>query len=131
MSSDHDTPSILSGNAARAASSRKNGSRKNGIWANMSSLASLPSVERLLRNPAADRLIAEFGRPAVTASIRRVLGDLRAALSANGVSDSITEISIMESVSTQIHEDAVPSLRPVFNLTGTVLHTNLGRAALP
>jgi len=97
----------------------------------MSSLASLPSVERLLRNPAADRLIAEFGRPAVTASIRRVLGDLRAALSANGVSDSITEISIMESVSTQVHEDAVPSLRPVFNLTGTVLHTNLGRAALP
>jgi L-seryl-tRNA(Ser) seleniumtransferase len=97
----------------------------------MSSLASLPSVERLLRNPAADRLIAEFGRPAVTASIRRVLGDLRAALSANGVSDSITEISIMESVSTQIQNDSLPPLRPVFNLTGTVLHTNLGRAAFP
>jgi L-seryl-tRNA(Ser) seleniumtransferase len=67
----------------------------------------------------------------VTASIRRVLGDLRAALSANGESGSITEISIMESVSTQIQKDSLPSLRPVFNLTGTVLHTNLGRAALP
>jgi L-seryl-tRNA(Ser) seleniumtransferase len=97
----------------------------------MSSLASLPSVERLLRSQEADRLIAEFGRPAVTATIRRVLGDLRAELSANGESEGVTEISIMESVGTQIQKDAVPSLRPVFNLTGTVLHTNLGRAALP
>ena len=97
----------------------------------MSSLASLPSVERLLRSQAADRLIAEFGRPAVTATIRRVLGDLRAALSADGESESITEISIMDSVSSQIQKEAAPSLRPVFNLTGTVLHTNLGRAALP
>ena len=97
----------------------------------MSVFASLPSVERLLRSQEADRLIAEFGRPAVTASIRHVLGDIRAALSANGESESITEISIMESVSSQIQKDAAPSLRPVFNLTGTVLHTNLGRAALP
>ena len=106
-------------------------SRKNGVWNNMSSLASLPSVERLLRSQEADRLIAEFGRPVVTASIRRVLGDLRVALNANGESESVTEISIMESVSTQIQKDSLPSLRPVFNLTGTVLHTNLGRAALP
>src|SRR5579863_8846194 len=97
----------------------------------MATFASLPSVERLLRSQEADRLIAEFGRPAVTATIRRVLGDLRATLGANGASESLTEISIMESVSSQIHKDALPSLRPVFNLTGTVLHTNLGRAALP
>ena len=97
----------------------------------MPSLASLPSVERLLRSQQADRLIAEFGRPAVTASIRRVLGDLRATLSAGGESDGITEISIMESVSDQIRKDSSPSLRPVFNLTGTILHTNLGRAILP
>jgi len=97
----------------------------------MSSLASLPSVERLLRSREADRLIAEFGRPAVTSKIRRVLGDLRATLSAHGESESVTESSIMKSVSAQIQKDSLPSLRPVFNLTGTVLHTNLGRAALP
>jgi len=97
----------------------------------MSSLASLPSVERLLRSEAAGRLITEFGRPAVTATIRRVLDDLRATLSANGESASVTEISIMKSVSTRIKNDSLLSLRSVFNLTGTVLHTNLGRASLP
>ena len=97
----------------------------------MSSLASLPSVERLLRSQEADRLIAEFGRPAVTSKIRRVLGDLRATLSAHSESENVTESAIMESVSAQIQRDSLPSLRPVFNLTGTVLHTNLGRAALP
>ena len=97
----------------------------------MSSLASLPSVERLLRSQEADRLIAEFGRPAVVSKIRRVLDDLRATLSTHGESENVTESSIMESVSAQIQRDSLPSLRPVFNLTGTVLHTNLGRAALP
>ena len=97
----------------------------------MSSLASLPSVERLLRSQEADRLIAEFGRPAVVSKIRRVLDDLRATLSAHSESENVTESSIMESVSAQIQRDSLPSIRPVFNLTGTVLHTNLGRAALP
>jgi L-seryl-tRNA(Ser) seleniumtransferase len=97
----------------------------------MTSLAALPSVERLLRCRDAEKLIAEFGRSAVTASIRGVLGDLRARLSANGESGEISEVSIMQRVGSQLQQDSLPSLRPVFNLTGTVLHTNLGRAALP
>jgi L-seryl-tRNA(Ser) seleniumtransferase len=97
----------------------------------MASLAALPSVERLLRCRAAESLIGEFGRSAVTASIRRVLSDLRATLSANGESGGISESSIMERVASQLQRDSLPSFRPVFNLTGTVLHTNLGRAALP
>ena len=97
----------------------------------MTSLAALPSVERLLRCRDAERLIAEFGRSAVTASIRGVLGDLRARLSANSEPGEITEVSIMQRVGSQLQQDSLPSLRPVFNLTGTVLHTNLGRAALP
>lgn len=96
-----------------------------------SSLASLPSVDRLLRCPDAAPLIAGFGRSAVTASIRRVLDDARAALTARQEAQSVTENSILERVRSRLQQDSQPSLRPVFNLTGTVLHTNLGRASLP
>ena len=101
----------------------------------MSSLASIPSVERLLQRPEAENLIAGFGRSAVTEAIRRVLADLRSRLSAKGasqdVTEDLTENSIMEQVCIRLQEEVRPSLRSVFNLTGTVLHTNLGRAALP
>jgi L-seryl-tRNA(Ser) seleniumtransferase len=94
-------------------------------------MATLPSVDRLLRCAEAEQLIAGFGRSAVTASIRRALSDLRAQLSVNGKSEPMTETSILQRVASQLQHNSQPSLRPVFNLTGTVLHTNLGRAALP
>ena len=97
----------------------------------MASLAALPSVERLLHCRDAETLIGRFGRSAVTASIRSVLGELRATLIASGDSEAVTESSIMQHVAAQLKQESLPSLRPVFNLTGTVLHTNLGRAALP
>jgi L-seryl-tRNA(Ser) seleniumtransferase len=96
-----------------------------------SPLAALPSVDRLLRCGEAEELIAGFGRSAVTASIRRTLSDLRAALSVNGKFEPVTEVSILQRVASHLQHSSQPSLRPVFNLTGTVLHTNLGRAALP
>jgi L-seryl-tRNA(Ser) seleniumtransferase len=94
------------------------------------SLAAVPSVERLLRLPQADRLVAEHGRQAVTDFIRSTLADIRAALRADG-GDVPDETALLARVATRLAAAAVPSLRPVFNLTGTVLHTNLGRAALP
>jgi L-seryl-tRNA(Ser) seleniumtransferase len=89
-------------------------------------LAALPSVDRLLREPATDVLIAQHGRPAVTDAIRAVLADLRTS----GTAESM-ESRIVAQVAERLERDARPSLRPVFNLTGTVLHTNLGRALLP
>jgi L-seryl-tRNA(Ser) seleniumtransferase len=90
----------------------------------------LPSVERVLTGPTAAPLIARFGRPAVTASVRAILDELRAELAAGGASASI-EGAIAARLAQRLEDEFRPPLRPVFNLTGTVLHTNLGRAALP
>ncbi len=90
------------------------------------SLASLPSVDRLLQRQEIEALIAAHGRPAVTDAIRAVLAEMRAG--ANPVLDID---GILNRVAQRLRAEESPSLRPVFNLTGTVLHTNLGRAQLP
>jgi L-seryl-tRNA(Ser) seleniumtransferase len=88
--------------------------------------AHLPSVDRLLHSGAAAVLIETHGRAEVTDAIRAVLAELRR----NGGGDT-GEAAILERTSARLAAGAAPSLRPVFNLTGTVLHTNLGRAVLP
>jgi len=91
-----------------------------------SPLASLPSVDRLLQRNETESLIAAHGRAAVTDAIRGVLAALRAAQAPN-----LAESEILRRVAGQLEREAKPSLGRVFNLTGTVLHTNLGRAVLP
>jgi L-seryl-tRNA(Ser) seleniumtransferase len=92
-------------------------------------LAALPSVDRLLQRSEAQVLIAHYGRTRVVHAIRSDLALLRAARSSEpGAAD---QDAILERVSRRLQAEARPALRPVFNLTGTVLHTNLGRAALP
>lgn len=95
------------------------------------SLSLLPSVDRLLNRGEATDLIAEFGRPAVTSALRTVLRELRARLVARQSSAPLKDASIIQIAARQLRSDAIGSLRRVFNLTGTVLHTNLGRAPLP
>lgn len=90
-------------------------------------LASLPSVDRVLQHDAAAPLVAQHGRAAVTDAIRSVLAELRAARTPEHGAPG----AILERVAERLEGAAQPSLRPVFNLTGTVLHTNLGRAQLP
>ena len=97
---------------------------------NTSPLSALPSVDRVLSNKMAEQLIGNSGRTAVTAAIRRVLVTVREGFAADG-STEITEIDVLDRVAAELRAREEPSLRPVFNLTGTVLHTNLGRAPLP
>ena len=90
-----------------------------------------PSVDRLLREPALATLLDTYGRSRLTAAIRAHLGALRAGGIAAAGSETVSVESIAAAVGERLVEDARPSLRPVANLTGTVLHTNLGRALLP
>jgi len=92
-----------------------------------SALRSLPSVDESLR--ASSAAIERFGRPAVTAALRLVLDRARAALR-GGKGGPLAAETIAAEALALLDGQARSSLRPVFNLTGTVLHTNLGRAIL-
>ncbi|MDB5365566.1 MAG: L-seryl-tRNA(Sec) selenium transferase [Rhodospirillales bacterium] len=89
-------------------------------------LRHLPSVDQLLRD--ADPLVEQHGRLRTKEAIRTALDAARTALQ-NG-SEAPDAASIVAIAHGLLEREALPSLRPVFNLTGTVLHTNLGRALL-
>ena len=86
----------------------------------------IPSVERLLGHPDALPLAGDYGRSALTEAIRADLARIR-----SGEAEAGDEAAILARCGAALKAERQPSLRPVFNLTGTVLHTNLGRALLP
>jgi L-seryl-tRNA(Ser) seleniumtransferase len=92
-------------------------------------LRDLPSVDDILKSDTATLAIARFGRPAAVAAVRRSLETTRAALR-SGKAVSNEPGTIANAALAGLVATSQPSLRPVFNLTGTVLHTNLGRAVL-
>jgi L-seryl-tRNA(Ser) seleniumtransferase len=96
-----------------------------------SPLAVLPSVDRLLRHEDAEPLIQRDGRALVADAIRRVLAAVRADVAAGAAATEIDEHALLTRVAADIAAGSRPSMRSIFNLTGTVLHTNLGRAPLP
>ena len=96
------------------------------------SAADLPSLDRLLNRPALAALLTRHGRSQVTATLRTHLNDLRSrALAGTLESTALSDEAIAQSIESKLTDISRPHLRPVFNLTGTVLHTNLGRALLP
>ena len=95
-------------------------------------LSSIPSVDRLLDTPALRAAAGRHGRGLVVASAREVLDEVRRAIGAGTESDAreVAAAALARRIAARADAAAAPSLRPVFNLTGTVLHTNLGRANL-
>lgn len=93
----------------------------------LSSLRNLPSVDRLLRHPDIAVLAEEHGRAEVTQGVRETLAAVREEARSGAAPD---EPIIVASVLSRVLARASKRLRPLFNLTGTILHTNLGRAIL-
>ena len=87
--------------------------------------AALPGVDRVLRAQGAAALIERHGRALVVETVRDTLAEHRS----RGKAASID--AILAVCGNRLTRAAQPSQQRVFNLTGTVLHTNLGRAPLP
>ena len=96
-----------------------------------SALASLPSVDRLLGSTEGLRLAERHGRTLVVEAVREVLAAARTQLTADPQAPCPDEPAVIAACASRIDSLLRASLRPVFNLSGTVLHTNLGRAILP
>ena len=96
-----------------------------------SALASLPSVDRLLGSTEGLRLAERHGRTLVVEAVREVLASARTQLTADPQAPCPDETEVIAACASRIDSLLRASLRPVFNLSGTVLHTNLGRAILP
>src|SRR5689334_15106307 len=93
----------------------------------------IPSIEELRQRPAMAALVPRYGHDAVVAALREATGALRASMA--GAASAAWSA---DAAAGRIEADAVrwlaatfhPSLRRVFNATGVIIHTNLGRAPL-
>jgi L-seryl-tRNA(Ser) seleniumtransferase len=95
------------------------------------SAADIPSVDRLLNDSAFAPLLARYARTQVIATLRGELDLLRGRAVGGELSSASLGVGALASrVGFRLAELTRPRLRAVFNLTGTVLHTNLGRALL-
>ncbi|SAL29752.1 selenocysteine synthase [Caballeronia turbans] len=95
-------------------------------------MARVPSVERVLASAEFEAVIAGYGRTQTLAVLRETLDAWRADAQAGRASvDALSDAQLARTVDARLAKRARSSVRSVFNLTGTVLHTNLGRALLP
>src|SRR5690606_11877880 len=92
----------------------------------------LPSIDKLLRLPALRPLLAAHGHTLVAAEARALLDGLRSlALAGELGRDRVEPAALMAKLAARVRTRVAPRLRRVINLTGTVIHTNRGRAVLP
>jgi len=92
-------------------------------------LRALPAVDALLNSPEGTALVEEYGRAAVLDALRGVLETTRIRLR-EGASVPCDAAALLAAAAEQLHFSFLPTLRPVINATGVIIHTNLGRAPL-
>ena len=98
----------------------------------MSTLRSIPSIERLRQRPAIRLLEARYGGEATIEALRAGASTMREALSRGGSAQTDEEVAREIERMTAVHLEQAfrPSLQRVINATGVIVHTNLGRAPL-
>ena len=92
-------------------------------------LRQLPSVDRLLASPLGLDLSESYGRELVTEAVRAALDAVRSAV-LSGKQSVPMNATIVQEAREWLETLVEPTLRPVINATGVIIHTNLGRAPL-
>ena len=92
-------------------------------------LRELPSIDRLLNHARCAALLIRYNRDYVTQKFRAALDQLRANIR-QGKGQLLNDDAILDQVEAQIEMESRPGHIRVVNATGTILHTNLGRALL-
>jgi L-seryl-tRNA(Ser) seleniumtransferase len=94
-------------------------------------LKALPSVDKLLRLPGVAPLLERHGHTLVTDQTRALIAELRRNAQAGTLAAaSLSPEALTQALHARVATRLQPRLRRVLNLTGTVIHTNLGRALL-
>ncbi len=94
----------------------------------MNELRHLPSVEKIIQFSETDEFIRQYGRDQTIRAIRDALDLFRSTIkSGNSAPD---QAQITNQVNKILSDRFSPTLIPVINATGVVLHTNLGRALI-
>lgn len=92
-------------------------------------LRTLPAVDALLNSDGGVQLVAQFGHDLARDALRAALDDIRARIRAGDVV-AVDDETVLSRAHEQLQGDLQPTLRPVINATGVIIHTNLGRAPL-
>ncbi len=91
----------------------------------------LPAVDRLLRLPEVAALLATHGHTLVAGQARALLDGLRSQALAGALAPgAVAPQALAAALAQRVAQRLQPRLRAVLNLSGTVIHTNLGRALL-
>lgn len=94
----------------------------------------LPSVDRALQNPKISAAATVYGPETVKNELRKALDSIRKEILANENADISAADELIDMIADRVMAGckiiSQPSLRPVLNATGVLIHTNMGRAPL-
>jgi L-seryl-tRNA(Ser) seleniumtransferase len=93
-------------------------------------LRELPSIDRLLQTPVAIDLVEKYGRSLTVEGLRNSLEGARLAIQKGQATYVPMHAMLVEGANEWLASFLTPTLQPVINATGVIVHTNLGRAPL-
>jgi L-seryl-tRNA(Ser) seleniumtransferase len=93
-------------------------------------ISAIPKVDKVMSLLPVVTLLGAYPRPTVLAAVRKVLATLRIDSADGKLTTPIEESDLCKLIATELERIVAPSLHPVVNGSGVVIHTNLGRSLL-